>query len=428
MLEAISVAGGRYRVNDPALVLNASGDLRVLRLQYNRLLAQRARLAAELNDANAMTVPPELQRQQNNPEVAQLVQTEQALFTAHHDAESSEMDALNQLKSLLNGEVASLQQKMSNLDQELGLRKQELNNTTALVQRGLAIAPREYELRETELETEGRRFDLDTASLRAKEDIGKADQSMVELRNKDHNEIQSELAEIEQKIPETAARIATSATIVDRESSAASVNSADATAEDPPAICLILRTSDGKAKQVNGDESTQVEPGDTIKGFRAGSGKSALDGVATLSGSASFPGNALLPGNVLLPGTASLAADPAEHAEVPSPPNPPTPPLACRPSGRSRPLWSRLVGEDGVGGDAEIDLLHLGIVGEALRGAFEHGAAGLQHIGVIGDFQRQRDRLLGDQQRHPLVMQPRERFVERFDDRRREAEARLVEQ
>jgi hypothetical protein len=326
VLEAISVAGGRYRVNDPALVLNASGDLRVLRLQYNRLLAQRARLEAELNDANTMTVPPELQRQQDKPEVAQLIQTEQALFTAHHDAETSEMDALSQLKSLLNGEVASLQQKMSNLDQELGLRKQELNNTTALVQRGLAIAPREYELRETELETEGRRFDLDTASLRAKEDIGKADQSMVELRNKDHNEIQSELAEIEQKIPETAARIATSAAIVDRESSAASVNSADATAEDPPAICLILRTSDGKAKQVNGDESTQVEPGDTIKVFRAGSGKSALDGVATLSGSAPFPGNALLPGNVLLPGTASLAADPAEHAEVPSPPNPPTPP------------------------------------------------------------------------------------------------------
>jgi polysaccharide biosynthesis/export protein ExoF len=325
VLEAISVAGGRYRVNDPALVLNASGDLRVLRLQYNRLLAQRARLEAELSDANTMTVPPELQRQQNNPEVAQLIQTEQALFAAHHDAESSEMDALNQLKSLLNGEVASLQQKMSNLDQELGLRKQELNNTTALVQRGLAIAPREYELRETELETEGRRFDLDTAALRAKEDIGKADQSMVELRNKDHGEIQSELAEVEQKIPETAARIATNSAIVDRESSGAGANSANATAEDPPAICLILRTGDGKAKQINGDEATQVEPGDTIKVLRAGSGQSALDGAAALPGVASFSSNALLPGNVLLPGTAALVADPPEHAEVPRPSIPPAP-------------------------------------------------------------------------------------------------------
>jgi polysaccharide biosynthesis/export protein ExoF len=304
VLEAISVAGGRYRVNDPALVLNASGDLRVLRLQYNELLARRARLEAELNDANAMIVPPELQRQQNDPQIAQLIQREQAMFTAHRDAETSEMNALNQLKSLLNSEVASLQQKMSNLDQELSLRKQELNNTTTLVQRGLAIAPREYELRETELETEGRRFDLDTAALRAKEDIGKADQSMVELRNKDHGEIQSELAEAEQKIPETAARIATNSAIVDRESSGAGAISADTAVEDPPAICLIVRTSDGKAKQSDGDETTQVEPGDTIKVLHAGSGKSALDGTASL------------------PGTAALPIDPAEHAEVPRPPNP----------------------------------------------------------------------------------------------------------
>jgi exopolysaccharide production protein ExoF len=326
VLEAISVAGGRYRVNDPALVLNASGDLRVLRLQYTRLLAQRARLEAKLNDASTMTIPPELQRQQNSPEVAQLIQTEQARFTAHRDAETSEMNALNQLKSLLSGEVASLQQKMSNLDQELSLRKQELTNTTTLVQRGLAIAPREYELRETELETEGRRFDLDTASLRAKEDIGKADQSMVELRNKDHGEIQSELADVEQKIPETAARIATSSAIVDHESNGANV--ADAAAEESPAICLILRTSDGKAKQINGDEATQVEPGDTIKVLRAGSGsgKSALDGAAALPGVASFSSNALLPGSALLPGPAASPIDPAEHAEVPRPSNPPAPP------------------------------------------------------------------------------------------------------
>jgi polysaccharide biosynthesis/export protein ExoF len=327
VLEAISVAGGRYRVNDPALVLNASGDLRVLRLQYNRLLAQRARLQAELNDANAMTVPPELQRQQNDPEVAQLIQSEQAQFSAHRDAETAEMNALNQLKSLLNGEVASLQQKMSNLDQELSLRKQELSNTTTLVQRGLAIAPREYELRETELETEGRRFDLDTAALRAKEDIGKADQSMVELHNKDRGAIQSDLAEVEQKIPETATRIATNSAIVDHESNGtATANSADAATEDPPAICLILRMSDGKAKQVNGDETAQVEPGDTIKVLRAGSGKSALDGTAALPGVASFPSNALLPGNTLLPGTASLPIDPPEHAEIPHQPTPLAPP------------------------------------------------------------------------------------------------------
>ncbi|MFZ2003824.1 MAG: polysaccharide biosynthesis/export family protein [Stellaceae bacterium] len=275
VLQAISVAGGRYRVNDPALLLTTAGDLRVYRLQYTQLLARRARLQAERDNANAITFPQELLSQQNDPKVAQVIQREQSMFAARRDAVTTEANALNQLKSLINGEVSSLQDKMKNVDQELTLMKGELNNTTNLVQQGLAIAPREYSLRETELETEGRRLDLDTASLRAKEDIGKADQSLVELRNKTREQIQTELSDTEQKLSETAARIATGATIIGSERGLAQASST--AAADMPAICIILRTKDGKPTQIQGDETTKIEPGDTIKITPAGLGESALD-------------------------------------------------------------------------------------------------------------------------------------------------------
>jgi exopolysaccharide production protein ExoF len=268
VLEAISIAGGRYRVNDPALLLTTAGDLRVLRLQHNELLARRARLQAELDDGNAITFPPELLRVQGDPKVAQLIAREQAMFTTHRDAVRSELDALNQLKSLLNGEVASLQDKMKNVDRELSLLRQELNSTTTLVQQGLAIAPREYTLRETELQTEDRRLDLDTAALRAKEEIGKADQSIAELRSKTRNQIQADLADVEQKISETTARIATSTTIVDREANPP--GDAATAVSDPGPTCLILRPHDGKVEQIAGDETARIEPGDTIKVLRAG--------------------------------------------------------------------------------------------------------------------------------------------------------------
>jgi exopolysaccharide production protein ExoF len=268
VLQAISLAGGRYRVNDPALLLTTAGDLRVLRLQYNQLLARRTRLQAELDGASVIAFPPELQRMQADPNVAQLIQREQAMFTAQRDAVRAELDALNQLKSLLNDEVVSLQAKMKNIDQELSLLRQEFNNTSTLVKQGLAIAPREFTLHQTELETEGRRIDLDTAALRAKEDIGKADQAIVELRGKTRNQLQAELADVEQKIPETAARIAASTTIVDRETNAAT--GASGTVEPPVATCLIMRPSGGKARQIEADENAQVEPGDTIKVLRAG--------------------------------------------------------------------------------------------------------------------------------------------------------------
>lgn len=288
VLQAISIAAGRYRVNDPALLLTTAGDLRVYRLQYTQLLARRARLQAELENANAIAFPQELMRQQNDPEVAQVIQREQSMFAAQRDAVTSETDALNQLKSLINGEVSSLQNKMKNIDQELTLMKGELNNTTNLVQQGLAIAPREYSLRETELETEGRRLDLDTAALRAKEDIGKADQSLVELRNKTRDQIQTEVSDTEQKLSVTAARIASGTTIVGREREMLQAGNAGAEAEDSPATCIIVRTKDGKPVQINGDETTKVEPGDTIKITPAGLVKLDVDGEAAVDPPASM--------------------------------------------------------------------------------------------------------------------------------------------
>jgi len=268
VLEAISIAAGRYRVNDPALLLTTTGDLRVLNLRYNAMLARQARLQAELNDATAITFPPQLQRLQNDPNVAQLLEREQAMFSARRDAVHSEVDVLNQLKSLLSSEVASLQTKMKNVDQELALLKQELTSTSTLVQQGLAIAPREYSLRETQFETENRRLDLDTAALRAKEDIGRADQSLVELRNKTRADIQTELADIEQKLPETASRIATATMIVDRQSNGAGDPAAGA--QELAATCVILRPSGEGTKALTVDEAAQVEPGDTIRVLRAG--------------------------------------------------------------------------------------------------------------------------------------------------------------
>jgi exopolysaccharide production protein ExoF len=269
VLQAISIAGGKYRVNDPALLLTTAGELRVLRLQYSALLARRARLQAQLDDAPAINFPPELQRQQNDSGIAQLMQRETAMFNTQRDAVHSELDALNQLKSLLNAEVTSLQSKMKIVDQELGLMKQELNSTTTLVQQGLAIAPREYSQRETEIETEGRRLDLDTAALRAKEDIGKADQAIIELRSKTRSDIETQLTDIEQKIPETAARIGSSTLIVDQETGGTD-NSASP--QHTATKCLILHKNGIGVTQIAATEASTIEPGDTVEVLRANDG------------------------------------------------------------------------------------------------------------------------------------------------------------
>ncbi len=269
VLQAVSIGGGLFRLSDPSLLfgrglLTTAGELRVLQIEHSGLLARRARLQAELADANELRFPPQLLAQQKDANIAQAIAQEQATFTAHRDAVKSQTEALNRLKELLNSEVSSLQQKMAKMDQELTLLKQELTSTTSLVQRGLAAAPREFNLRQTELETETRRLDLDTAVLRAREDIGKADQSIIELRNKTRNENLAELAQVESKLAQTAARIRTNQMLMAQDGAAPDAEGMLGDDLGAPSYTIIRRDG-AEAHEIAATENTEVQPGDTVQ-------------------------------------------------------------------------------------------------------------------------------------------------------------------
>jgi exopolysaccharide production protein ExoF len=275
VLQAVSIAGGLFRVNDPGLLLaqrgmmTAAGDLRVLQLDLNVAMARRARLKAEVDGSAKIAFPRELLQQQGDQAVAQLMEQEQVMFTARRDALRSETDALNRLKDLLNGEVASLKSKTKTVDQQLALLKTELESLSSLVQRGLAAAPREFSLRQTELQTQGQRLDLDTSMLRAREDIGKADQAMIELANKTRNATLAELAQVEGKLSETAARIRTNKAILEQESAGPDLAAIFSEQSGPPTYSIIRRNGE-EAQKLAVTEAGVVQPGDTIEVRRAG--------------------------------------------------------------------------------------------------------------------------------------------------------------
>jgi len=108
------------------------------------------------------------------------------------------------------------------------------------------------------LASERNRLDLDTAVLRAREDIGKADQSIAELRNKAITDVQTEFADIEQRLAETTARMKTAELLTGREPQ-------QAEGKGQASEYIIVRRHDGKETQIAAAEATPVEPGDTIK-------------------------------------------------------------------------------------------------------------------------------------------------------------------
>ena len=76
---------------------------------------------------------------------------------------------------------------------------------------------------------------------------------------------------------------------------------------------------------------------------------------------------------------------------------------------------------------AEIGAHQRRVPGNFARAARMLDRTGLQHIGPIGDRQRERRHLVDEQDRRPLPAQLRQEIIEDFQKFRRQAERRLVE-
>jgi protein involved in polysaccharide export with SLBB domain len=277
ILRAVSIAGGMSRITDPSLLtfqrgrLSTAGELRALMLEHAGLLARRARLEAELSGASEVTFPPEIMQREKekNPTIIRLLQRERTIFTARRAALQSQTEAQQHLKELLNQEVGWLKLKAQKMDEELNLLKQEVANSMSLVSKGLAVSPREVSARQIELEAEGRRLDLDTALLRAGQEIGRADQAIAELRDKLRTEVSTELSQVEEKLASTAVRIKTNSAILAEDGTDADVMAVLAEQTGKPSY-TITRRHDADMQQIAAEAFTEVEPGDTIEVKRTG--------------------------------------------------------------------------------------------------------------------------------------------------------------
>jgi polysaccharide biosynthesis/export protein ExoF len=299
VLQAVSIAGGLSRVSDLSFLefqrqaLTTAGDLRVLRRQYDRLAAGRARLQAQLNESDNIAFPAELLRLQGDPAISRLLQEEQVTFNSRRDALRSQIDAQNHLKQLLNDEISSLGSKLQTMDQELTLLKKEKTRIASLVTQGLAVTPREFEMRQTEFHAESRRLDIGTAILRARQDVERADQAIAERRDKNRSELLSELAQAEAKLAETVERIKAASAIANRDAIAEPELGA-IVGEGAGAPVYSIRRRDGAGVQtVAATDTTDVEPGDTIE-VKLGKPTGAMeigrrDESASVAGSAGDP-------------------------------------------------------------------------------------------------------------------------------------------
>lgn len=273
VLQAVSLAGGLYREVPMGAqrlareVINARGELRDLMIERSALLARRARLQAETRGDAAITFPEAVTEERKTiPAVADAMREEEALFEARRIALRSQIDALTQAKLLIDAEIGTLQEKAVTQDRQLGLARKELDNINALMQRGLAISPRQLALEQTVAQMESARLDIALAISRSRQDISRNDRTILDLRNQRQSTVLIDLRETQTKLAKIQEKAETMrALLIDSEVTAPQAILARRIAERRPmTYALVRREADG-VREIAASETETVQPGDVLK-------------------------------------------------------------------------------------------------------------------------------------------------------------------
>ena len=267
VLKAVSLAGGLRRSDAGQRFardfINARGDAQVYGSERGRLIARKARLMAEVSGVAELKVPPELK---DVPNADQLIASEASLMKSRRQRYELQLQALADLKTLLTTEVQSLSQKSATQKNQLQLVSEDRDKMAKLTEQGLATASRRLTSEERAADLESNMLDTDTAALRAKQDINKANQDEINLRNDWEAQRAKELQDTEAELEKLGLQLGTSRELM----SEALAQSAEALKFDPSAkdatIKYVVVRDDGKGpKEIVVGENDRLLPGDVIK-------------------------------------------------------------------------------------------------------------------------------------------------------------------
>ncbi len=267
VLKAVSLGGGLRRAESGQRFardfINAQGDSSVQIAERNRLLVRRARLQAEIAEKSDIVIPPELK---GAADAAGLVESEKALMVSRDKRQKLQLTALAELKALLQSEIEALGKKSVTQTRQLELVIEDKGRVDVLAEKGLALSARKLSVEQRAADLQAALLDIDTASLKAKQDVSKASQDETNLRNDWDAQLAEELQNTESELDTLSLKLITSRDLMTE----ALLQSADAsqTPRAGNAVDIsysIIRQKDGKSTKIAADEGTPVQPGDVVK-------------------------------------------------------------------------------------------------------------------------------------------------------------------
>ena len=243
--------------------VNARTDFDVLTKQRQRLEATRARLQAQRHGKNELKMPPSLAGQ---PDARQVVNGEQEILQAEQRQQQLQLRSLKDLKDLLGNELVSLGKKDAAQQEELMLLQQELSKVDTLKEKGFATNSNVLVLKQQIADLKSRLLDVDLARMTAEQNISKASQDEIKIKNESDAKIAKDLNDTRDELRQTEIKLAsdrdlmTNAMIQSVSSLRSSMSS-----QDLSASFKIFRKIGADWTKVDATQDTALQPGDIVE-------------------------------------------------------------------------------------------------------------------------------------------------------------------
>jgi len=272
VLQAVTLAGGWFRLNDPGLMrldreaITLTGDMRTLFRRYYNLVAERARLNAELAMKTDVVFPADLTRRAGEDRtLVEFLEDERLILNLNVGQLTKQLNSLNDSHGLYQKQLEAISRQILASKEQSQSVKKELDEVKGLFARGLTPITRQMGLERMLAQLEMAEQGYQTLMLRTQQELTQLDQRTFDLKSDRQAKLNLELRRNRLDLAEVAVKIDTDRNLMTE--ARVTVPSLTSSLSDmvEGRNLTIVRVLDGKAVTIDAEETSELYPGDVLK-------------------------------------------------------------------------------------------------------------------------------------------------------------------
>lgn len=195
--------GQHVALGDPIVELEdveASAAFSTVRDQLDGELARAARLTAEIRGLPKVEFPLELTQRRSDPNVREILQTEESQFSARRQFYRIQETRLREQRDALNAEIRSLDQQVRAAEKSLGYLQTQETMNDELLAKGFIAPGRILDSRRATAEKEEKRHEFQSLQAQARQKLAEVELRLEAVSSTRMTENQRDLSEARSKI------------------------------------------------------------------------------------------------------------------------------------------------------------------------------------------------------------------------------------